>query len=60
VRLGKNLGHAVVYIADPKQALRYTGLAAANYNLTALRGMAPLNLPTYRDFTDSRRQSLVL
>jgi hypothetical protein len=57
---GKNLADRVVYIADPKQALRYTGVTSFDYNLAGLRGQAPLNLPTYREFTDSHQQFLVL
>jgi hypothetical protein len=57
---GKALGDTLVYIPDPKLALRYTGVTSFDYSVAGLRGRAPLNLPTYRDFTDSHQQFLVL
>jgi hypothetical protein len=57
---GPELGDRIVYMADPKQALRYTGNNSADYSLAGLRGRAPLNLPGYAEFTGSHRQFLVL
>jgi len=54
------IGDYLVYIPDGKEALHYTGKTSADYNLAALRGIAPLNLPTYSAFTDAHRQFLVL
>jgi hypothetical protein len=56
----KELGDILVYIPDGKEALRYTGKTSADYNLAGLRGIAPLNLPTYSAFTTAHRQFLVL
>ncbi|HWY54558.1 MAG TPA: glycosyltransferase family 39 protein [Terriglobales bacterium] len=54
------LGDTLVYIPDTKEALHYTGKTSADYNLAGLREIAPLNLPTYSDFTDAHRRFLVL
>jgi len=56
----RELGDTLVYIADPKEALHYTGKTSADYNLEGLRTIAPLNLPTYSGFTKAHRQFLVL
>jgi Dolichyl-phosphate-mannose-protein mannosyltransferase len=57
---GPELGRNVVYIPDPKQALQYTGMNSADYNLIGLRGLIPLNLPAYDQFLASHREFLVL
>jgi hypothetical protein len=54
------LGDILVYIPDTREALRYTGKTSADYNLAGLREIAPLNLPTYSDFTGAHRRFLVL
>ena len=56
----RDLGDALVYIPDPQEALRYTGTNTPDYNLMGLRGIAPLNLPTYSSFTSSHQRFLVL
>ena len=56
----KDLGDTLVYIPDDKEALRYTGINTPDYNLAGLRGIAPLNLPTYSSFASSHRRFLVL
>lgn len=57
---GKDLRDVLVYIPDSKEALRYTGVNTADYNLTGLRSIAPLNLPTYSSFASSHQRFLVL
>lgn len=56
----RDLGDALVYIPDPQEALRYKGITSADYNLAGLRGIAPLNLPTYSSFASSHQRFLVL
>jgi len=56
----KDLGDALVYIPDPQEALRYTGQNTADYNLTGLHGIAPLDLPTYSSFVRSHPRFFVL
>lgn len=56
----RSLSEALVYIPDPQEALRYRGVNTGDYNLTGLRGIAPLNLPTYLSFTSSHQRFLVL
>lgn len=56
----KGLGEALVYIPDPEEALRYRGVNSADYNFAGLRGIAPLNLPTYSSFASSHQQFFVL
>ena len=56
----QQLSQVLVYIPDPQEALRYRGVNSAEYNLIGLRGIAPLNLPTYSAFTSSHQHFLVL
>ena len=56
----RGLSEALVYIPDPQEALRYTGVNTPDYNLTGLQGIAPLNLPTYLSFASSHQRFLVL
>lgn len=56
----RELSEALVYIPDPQEALKYSGVNTADYNLTGLRGIAPLNLPTYLSFASSHQRFLVL
>jgi hypothetical protein len=55
----KDLRDAVVYMPDVKEASRYKVVTAPDYSLVALRGIAPLNMPTFADFTGSHRRFLV-
>jgi hypothetical protein len=57
---GNDLKAVLVYTPDAEEALKYTGVNSGDYNLAGLRGLAPLNLPTYGSFTDSHREFLVL
>jgi len=59
-RADRGLGDALVYIPDPQEALRYTGVNTPDYNLMGLRGITPLNLPTYSSFAGSHQRFLVL
>lgn len=54
------LGQALIYIPDPQEALKYRGVNTPDYNLSGLRGIAPLNLPTYSSFVSSHPRFLVL
>ena len=54
------LSETLVYIPDPQEALKYRGVNTGDYNLTGLRGIAPLNLPTYSSFASTHQQFLVL
>lgn len=56
----QDLADLLVYVPDSKEAAKYTGKTSADYNLTGLRGIAPLNLPSYSAFTESHRRFLVL
>jgi Dolichyl-phosphate-mannose-protein mannosyltransferase len=56
----KDVRSAVVYTPDGNEASGYKVIAAPDYSLMALRGIAPLNLPTFADFTSSHRRFLVL
>ena len=56
----RQLSEVLVYIPDPQEALKYRGVNSAEYNLIGLRGITPLNLPTYSAFTGSHLQFLVL
>ncbi|MBZ5614900.1 MAG: glycosyltransferase family 39 protein [Acidobacteriia bacterium] len=54
------LRDALVYIPDPKEALRYTGANSTDYNLAGLRSTGRLRLPEYSDFKRSHERFLVL
>jgi hypothetical protein len=56
----QNLKPLLVYTPDAEKALKYTGINSGDYNLLGLRGLAPLNLPTYASFTGAHREFLVL
>lgn len=56
----RELSETLVYIPDPQEALKYRGINTPDYNLTGLRAIAPLNLPTYSSFASSHPQFLVL
>jgi hypothetical protein len=56
----KDLRDVVVYMPDGNEASRYKVLSAPDYNLVGLRTIAPLNMPTFADFTGSHRRFLVL
>jgi hypothetical protein len=51
----QNLKPLLVYTPDAEKALKYTGMNSGDYNLSGLRGLAPLNLPTYASFTGAHR-----
>jgi hypothetical protein len=55
-----DLKAVLTYTPDADQALKYTHVNSPDYNLASLRGLSPLNLPTYGSFTDSHREFLVL
>jgi len=56
----RDVSDVLVYLPDPQEALRYTGENTADYGLAGLRGITPLNLPTYPDFLSSHQQFFFL
>jgi hypothetical protein len=56
----KDLRDVVVYMPDGSEASRYGRLGTADYTLAGLRGLAPLNMPTFADFTSVHQRFLVL
>jgi hypothetical protein len=56
----KELRDVVVYTPDGHAASQYISVTTADYNLEGLRGVTPLNMPTFAGFASSHQRFLVL
>jgi hypothetical protein len=55
-----NLRDLVIYTPDAGEAVRYHRASTADVTLLGLERIAPLNMPTFSEFTKSHRRFLVL
>jgi len=56
----KEVRDVIVYTPDGHEASWYRRPSTADYNLGGLRGVTPLNMPNFTDFTSSHERFLVL